>query len=203
MGKLADALFRHADLDGRRVAMSDDRCVLPRSELAQWVAGAAADLGAEPEMIGIFGANSAEWAVAFLAASVAGKTIVPIPRFFSQDQRAHLLRDAGVSRILVSEAADKNGYGLTLPVQILSQRREAMLPLRPAMAASSSTPPAAREARKVSASPAARRSGPPRLLRRRAAPRRTTNIFRFCRCPCFLRPSAASSFRCWLVAGAL
>ena len=128
MGKLADALFHRADLDGRRAAMSDDRCVLSRSELAQWVAGAAADLGPALEVIGIFGANSAEWAVAFLAASVAGKTIVPIPRFFSQDQRAHLLRDAGVSRVLVTGAADEDGYGLTLPVQVLSQRREAVLP---------------------------------------------------------------------------
>ncbi len=61
-------------------------------------------LGGAPETIGIFGHNSVEWAIAFLAASVAGKTIVPVPTFFTSEQREHLIRDAGVSRIIVTDA---------------------------------------------------------------------------------------------------
>ena len=104
MAKLGQALARHAAAAGSRIAMSDGRRSLTRSELAAWVAGAAQDLGPARETVGIFGNNSVEWAVAFLAASVAGKTIVPVPAFFSEGQRDHLIRDAGISRVIVTDA---------------------------------------------------------------------------------------------------
>ena len=104
MAKLGQALARHAAAAGSRIAMSDGRRSLTRSELAGWVAGAAQDLGPARETVGIFGNNSVEWAVAFLAASVAGKTIVPVPAFFSEGQRDHLIRDAGISRVIVTDA---------------------------------------------------------------------------------------------------
>ncbi len=84
--------------------MSDGHRSLTRSELAARVAGIAQDLGPAQETVGIFGNNSVEWAVAFLAASVAGKTVVPVPVFFSEGQREHLIRDAGISRIIVTDA---------------------------------------------------------------------------------------------------
>ncbi len=104
MHKLAQALARHAAAAGSQIAMSDGRRSLTRSALAAWVAGIAQDLGPAPETVGISGNNSVEWAVAFLAASVAGKTIVPVPVFFSEGQRDHLIRDAGVSRVIVTDA---------------------------------------------------------------------------------------------------
>ena len=104
MAKLAQALARHAAAAGSQIAMSDGRRSPTRSELAAWVAGVAQDLGPTHETVGIFGNNSVEWAVAFLAASVAGKTIVPVPVFFSEGQRDHLIRDAGISRVIVTDA---------------------------------------------------------------------------------------------------
>ncbi len=103
MAKLAQALALHAAAAGSQIAMSDGRHSPTRSELAAWVAGVAQDLGPTPETVGIFGNNSVEWAVAFLAASVAGKTVVPVPVFFSEGQRDHLIRDAGVSRLIVTD----------------------------------------------------------------------------------------------------
>ena len=104
MHKLAQALARHAAAAGSQIAMCDGRRSLTRSALAAWVAGIAQDLGPASETVGISGNNSVEWAVAFLAASVAGKTIVPVPIFFSEGQRDHLIRDAGVSRVIVTDA---------------------------------------------------------------------------------------------------
>jgi long-subunit acyl-CoA synthetase (AMP-forming) len=104
MASLLEALVRHAASDGERIAMSDGARTLTRARLAAWVGGVAESLGDAPEIIGIFGHNSVEWAVAFLAASVAGKTIVPVPTFFTSEQREHLIRDAGISRIIVTDA---------------------------------------------------------------------------------------------------
>ncbi len=109
MANLAGALARHATEAGAQTAMSDGRSSLTRSQLAGWVAAVAHDLGPAPETVGICGNNSVEWAVAFLAASVAGKTIVPIPVFFSEGQRDHLIRDASVSRMIVTGAQDNGG----------------------------------------------------------------------------------------------
>jgi long-chain acyl-CoA synthetase len=125
MGKLAQALSHHAENDAARFSLSDGRTVLTRSQLAAWVAGAAADLGQTSETIGIFGSNSIEWAVAFLAASVAGKTIVPVPTFFSAEQCSHLIRDAGIKRIIVTDTEGVDGYNL--PALALSERRAATL----------------------------------------------------------------------------
>ena len=103
MAKLGQALARHAAAAGSQIAMSDGRHSLTRSELAAWVAGIARESGPARETVGIFGNNSVEWAVAFLAASSAGKTVVPVPVFFSEGQRDHLIRDACISRVIVTD----------------------------------------------------------------------------------------------------
>jgi long-subunit acyl-CoA synthetase (AMP-forming) len=104
MASLAEALARHAERAGNPVAMSDGARSLTWAKLAAWVFGAAKSLGPAPETIGIYGHNCVEWAVAFLAASVAGKTVVPVPTFFTSEQREHLIRDARLGRIVVTDA---------------------------------------------------------------------------------------------------
>jgi long-subunit acyl-CoA synthetase (AMP-forming) len=121
MAKVSDILAANASSASSRVAMSDGVTELTHWELAAWVAGAAAALGNAPETVGIYGENSVEWAVAFLVASVAGKTIVPIPTFFSDAQCAHLIRDAGLERVI---AVGSEGGGNRLPVPVLSLPRE-------------------------------------------------------------------------------
>ena len=129
MSKLAAALACHAGTSGERVAMSDGVRSLTWSKLAAWAGGIAEDLGPEPETIGLFGHNSVEWAVAFLAASAAGKTIVPIPVFFSGEQRAHVIRDAGIKRIVVTDAEAAADPTLPVPAYHLPETRTGTLPL--------------------------------------------------------------------------
>ena len=128
MSKLAEALAHHADTSGDRVAMSDGSRSLTWSGLAAWTGGVAGDLGAEPETIGISGHNSVEWAVAFLAACAAGKAVVPVPAFFSSEQRAHVIRDAGIQRIIVTDAEAAAGYDFPIPAYHLPESRTGALP---------------------------------------------------------------------------
>jgi long-subunit acyl-CoA synthetase (AMP-forming) len=86
-------------------AMSDDDSALTRGELAARVAGLAEDFRDLPQVVGLLGANGTEWAVAQLAAWAAGKTVVPLPTFFSQPQLEHILRDAGVDHVVATRDA--------------------------------------------------------------------------------------------------
>ncbi len=127
VSKLVAALARHAETRGDLIAMGDGVRAVTWSKLAAWVGGVAEDLGFGPETIGIFGHNSVEWAVAFLAASAAGKTVVPIPMFFSDEQRAHVIRDAGVHRIIVTDAeAAASNFGV--PTYRLPENCSSALP---------------------------------------------------------------------------
>jgi long-subunit acyl-CoA synthetase (AMP-forming) len=128
MADLAHCLLHHAEQDAHRPAMSDGHTTVTRGELAAWVAGAAAALGDSPETIGILGENGVEWAVAFLAAAIAGKTIVPVPEFFSDAQRAHLLRDAKVERIIATGSRSSDAQRLSVPIEPLPQQRAASFP---------------------------------------------------------------------------
>jgi long-subunit acyl-CoA synthetase (AMP-forming) len=129
MANLAEAIALHASKGGARIAMADGNRSLTWTELAALVSGAARTLGAKKETVGIFGSNSVDWAAAFLAASIAGKTIVPVPVFFSDQQRAHLIRDAGVERVIVCDAA--KAADCHAPVISLLERREGELPVQP------------------------------------------------------------------------
>ena len=127
--RLAEALARHAEAMGDRVAMSDGLRSLTWSRLASWTGGIAEDLGSEPETIGIFGHNSVEWAAAFLAASAASKTVVPLPAFFSSEQRAHVIRDAGIRRVIATDAEAAADHTLPVPAYHLPETRTGALPL--------------------------------------------------------------------------
>lgn len=87
------------------VAMADDYGVLTGSELVTRVAGLAAALRTLPQRIGLLGSNGTEWAVAQLAAWTAGKTVVPLPSFFSRLQLEHVMRDAGIDHVVATREA--------------------------------------------------------------------------------------------------
>jgi long-subunit acyl-CoA synthetase (AMP-forming) len=129
VSRLTEALARHAMTIGERVAMSDSFRSLTWSKLAAWTGGIAEDLGSEPETVGIYGHNSVDWAAAFLAACAAGKTIVPVPAFFSSEQRAHIIRDAGIQRIIVTDAEAAADHTLPVPAYHLPESRAGTLPL--------------------------------------------------------------------------
>jgi long-subunit acyl-CoA synthetase (AMP-forming) len=87
------------------VAMADDHSVLTGNELLTQVAGLAAILRDLPQRIGLLGANGTEWAAAQLAAWTVGKTVVPMPAFFSRLQLEHVLRDAGIDHVIATREA--------------------------------------------------------------------------------------------------
>ncbi len=80
---------------GEAAAFSDDKASVTRREFASRVAGHVEEFRDLPETIGLFGANGIDWAVALLAAWIVGKTVVPLPSFFSRQQLEHICRDAG------------------------------------------------------------------------------------------------------------
>jgi long-subunit acyl-CoA synthetase (AMP-forming) len=109
-------------------AMSDDSSILTRAELAARVAGLAEDLRDLPQVIGLLGTNGTDWAVAQLAAWVAGKTVVPLPSFFSLPQLEYVRRDAGVDHIIATRDALGLGAALGVSSTPISDRQAETFP---------------------------------------------------------------------------
>lgn len=96
--------------------------------LRRRVAGAAAGLADLPPVVGLLAADGIDWVVADLAAGAAGKTLVPIPPFFSAQQVAHLVVDAGVSQVLCDENLRPLVQPLGIPCSPLPKDEAAALP---------------------------------------------------------------------------
>ncbi len=129
MAELTESLAHYAAQEPAHVvAMSDGQRSLTRAQLLEWVAGAAQELMRAPQTIGLYGDNSVSWGAAFLAAAAAGKTIVPIPAFFSAEQCAHLVRDAGVERIIATDDGLQLPGALGALVEPLPERRGGAFP---------------------------------------------------------------------------
>ncbi|WP_417530322.1 AMP-binding protein [Marinobacter lipolyticus] len=65
--------------------------------------------------VGLSGDNTAAWVIADLACLEAGVVCVPVPTFFSSQQREHLIRQAGLQALLWSEETagqESLGYGV-------------------------------------------------------------------------------------------
>ena len=58
--------------------------------------------------VALFMDNSIEWIVADLAAMKLGLTLIPIPLFFSQQQREHLIHDAGIQAVITQQTFIEN-----------------------------------------------------------------------------------------------
>ncbi len=104
-------------------AMSDDHSILTGGDLTAKVAGLAEEMLHLPRVIGLLGANGTDWAVALLAAWNAGRTVVPMPTFFSRPQLEHVLRDAGVNHVLATSDAVGLAAVLNVDTTLVSNRR--------------------------------------------------------------------------------
>ncbi len=109
-------------------AMSDDNSVLTRGDLVSRVAGLAKELRTLPRVVGLLGANGTDWAVAQLAAWAAGKTVVPLPTFFSLPQLGHVIRDAGVDHVVATSDAISLAATLGMNMTPVSDRRADTFP---------------------------------------------------------------------------
>ncbi len=116
-----------ASRDGA-AAMSDDNALLTREDVAARVAGLAEDFLELPQAIGLFGANGTDWALGMLAGWAAGKTVVPLPTFFSPQQLEHVVGDAGVEHVVTTSDAFAFVGSLGVGTTSLSQRRADTFP---------------------------------------------------------------------------
>jgi long-subunit acyl-CoA synthetase (AMP-forming) len=103
MRQLFESMKRHASEAGGLIAASDQYGQMSRRELLARVTALAADLGSQPQTIGIYAPNGLDWVIAQLACALAGKIVVPLPTFFSPTQVGHVVRDASVDLILATK----------------------------------------------------------------------------------------------------
>lgn len=92
--------------------------------LAHRVAALAATLDAAPATVGVAVFGGIDHVVADLAVTLAGRRLVPLPPFFSAEQKAHVLRDAAVGLLI----ADPGGESFGLPTLSPRQAGAATLP---------------------------------------------------------------------------
>ncbi len=126
MQSILDALRRRAANFGNLIAFWDPSGRISYADLAGRVGGLAQRLATEPTTIGLFGTDSIDWLVADLAISASGRTAVPLPAFFSQEQTAHLLADAGVSAIVATSGAEQRAAAFGLPTIAARHERAAV-----------------------------------------------------------------------------
>ena len=99
-----DAVARQGREQPGSLALSGRRCELTYRELAVAIERFAAQLRASPaRVIGLALDNSPLWAVLDLAGLRAAKPVIPLPFFFSTEQVAHSIRDAGIDCILTDQ----------------------------------------------------------------------------------------------------
>ncbi|MBS0242694.1 MAG: AMP-binding protein [Proteobacteria bacterium] len=131
MKKILEALSSHLGQYDGSVAVSDGATSLSRSALAARVAANSAELADKPQTLGLIGDNSVGWVVAQLAGWVAGKTIVPLPTFFSRQQLQHIIADANVSSVITTaeHASRVEQLGLA-PLLLSSSRNDSAMAIR-------------------------------------------------------------------------
>lgn len=104
MHAVISAIGRQAAANPGRPALSDGRREVGYGLLHRSVAEAAAEIRtrtARPVALSLD--NSPEWIIADLAVLAARVPCLPLPAFFSPDQQAHALRDAGVECVVTDE----------------------------------------------------------------------------------------------------
>ncbi|MDO8812721.1 MAG: AMP-binding protein [Gallionella sp.] len=104
MNTVIDAIIRYGKEQPDSPALIGSRYTLTYRELAAAIAQLGAQLRAAPaKAIALALDNSPLWATIDLAGLHAGKTIIPLPFFFSAEQIAHSIRDAGIDCILTDQ----------------------------------------------------------------------------------------------------
>lgn len=94
---LLEHLARHARQTPQAVALENAEQTLTYRDLQQRVKSLAAVLRtAGVKRLALCGGNSPAWVIADLAAHGLGLPVVPVPPFFSDQQKRHLIQEAGL-----------------------------------------------------------------------------------------------------------
>lgn len=121
------SLAAHAVTHGARIALSDERGALGFRALAARVAALVGELPDDASTIAIAGRTGVSWCVADLAATLAGRRVVPVPGFFSPAQTRHVLHDSG-ARLLLSCDLPRTGCGSATDLPVLRVDGHARVP---------------------------------------------------------------------------
>ncbi|MCB1954062.1 MAG: AMP-binding protein [Rhodocyclaceae bacterium] len=98
---LLACLRRHAGRAPEAVAIEGSAESLGYATLIAEIDALAARLGAQgPRVVGLLAENGPDWALADLACLAAGLPLVPLPTFFSREQLAHVVAQAGIDCLL-------------------------------------------------------------------------------------------------------
>ncbi len=101
MSLVLEALTRHACVRGHALAVQGGAASLTYHALHRAVLRTAEYLRRRGvRVMGLALDNGPAWAVWDLAAQHAGITVVPVPEFFTSEQRLHMLADAGVQAVV-------------------------------------------------------------------------------------------------------
>jgi len=107
------ALAGHASDQPRRPAILDADGILTYGELSEAVRRTAAWAATLPKTVGLLAPKDRRAIVWHLALAWAGRTIVPLPEFFSPAQLGHLVRDAGIEAIVAAPELATTAHALT------------------------------------------------------------------------------------------
>lgn len=126
MLEILEAVRRFDNLYDGATFMSDGRSTLTRAGFCARAYAMAAALAGSPDRIGLIGENGIDWAVAQVGGWIAGKTVVPLPLFFSTQQLGHIVGDAGLTHAMVTPSTLNLSADLGLrPVDIVRCERMA------------------------------------------------------------------------------
>ena len=99
--KVLAAIFQHALVQPEKIALRDAQRQLTYAQLQREIDALANWLCAQGiSRLALWGENSIEWVIADLACWQAEIPLVPLPRFFSPAQLAHVLDSAGIEQLL-------------------------------------------------------------------------------------------------------
>lgn len=100
MSRVLAAIREAARLTPDRIVVTSSQGTLTCAGLLAEVGFLAAELANDPAPVGIALDNGPDWVIADLALIAAGRPAVPIPPFFTPEQTAHALADAGASLVI-------------------------------------------------------------------------------------------------------
>ncbi|MGB4583688.1 MAG: AMP-binding protein [Rhodoferax sp.] len=117
---------------GSQVALSDGRRTLAYAELLDAVQQRMAQLaGRQAQRVALCLDNSVDWVLWDLALLFSGRVCVPVPDFFSDTQKVHVLDNAGVDTLIGAPEALASRCGFVACGPDLAQRVLAKVPVLP------------------------------------------------------------------------
>ncbi|WP_168843233.1 AMP-binding protein [Rhizobium sp. P40RR-XXII] len=117
---LFDSIERHLTERPSQIVVADTHQTLTWTDLRNAVANYRKKLATNEKILGLLAPNGCEYVVALLAAAAEGKTLVPLPTFFSDAQLSKIIGDASINRILVTEEIVQRATRLGAPHSVVN-----------------------------------------------------------------------------------